>query len=111
MWERCRFCGSGDARELVLVEGEHACPSCAGSPLCNRCGHPRRAHTGVFRSAGRSCTHVWSDFQTGVHRPCACEGFAPMRVPIRDAGFLEREPDDGLPPLRVAWRAGRAGDA
>jgi hypothetical protein len=34
-----------------------------------------------------------------------------MRVPIRDAGFLEREPDDGLPPLRVARRAGRAGDA
>ena len=27
---------------------------------------------------------------------------------LRNAGFLEREADDGLPPLRVARRAGRA---
>lgn len=108
MWERCRFCGSSDARRRVLVDGEHACPSCAGSPLCDRCGHPRAAHTGVFQLRERGCTHVSTDFQTGVQVPCACEGFAPVDGALRDAGFLEREADDGLPPLRVARRAGRA---
>jgi hypothetical protein len=102
VWERCRFCGSTDARDLVLVDGEHACPSCAGSPLCDRCGHPRRSHVGVFRAGGRRCEHVWCDFQTGVRLACPCEGFAPVRGAIRAAGFLAHDPDAGLPPLRVA---------
>lgn len=102
MWERCRYCGSTSARELVLVEGEMTCPACAGSPLCDRCGHPRRNHTGVFTPAGRSCRHVWEEFQTGFRKACACEGFAPIVTELRDAGFTAREATDGLPPLRVA---------
>jgi hypothetical protein len=102
MWERCRFCASRDARELVLVEGEQACPSCAGSPLCDRCGHPRGAHTGVFRPGGRRCAHVWSDFQTGIRVPCVCDGFTPVDGALRDAAFAAGETDDGLPPLRLA---------
>jgi hypothetical protein len=105
VWERCRFCGSTDARRRLLVDGEHACPSCAGSPLCDRCGHPRRAHTGVFRRGGRSCARVRTDFQTGVRVSCGCEGFAPVDGPLRDAGFVDRDADDGLPPLRLARRA------
>lgn len=102
VWERCRFCGSTAGRALALVEGELACPACAGSPLCDRCGHRRAAHSGVFRRGGRSCGHVRVDFQTGVRLPCACEGFIPLTGGLRDATFLDRDPDEGLPPLRIA---------
>jgi hypothetical protein len=42
------------------------------------------------------------DFQTGVRLPCGCEGFAPVGGSLRDAAFVERDPDDDLPPLRIA---------
>jgi hypothetical protein len=86
----------------VLVEGELACPTCAGSPLCDRCGHRRADHSGVFRPGGRRCGRVRVDFQTGVRVPCGCEGFTPVGGPLREANFLDRDPDDGLPPLRIA---------
>lgn len=62
----------------------------------------RLAHTGVFRRGTRSCARVRVDFQTGVRAACACEGFVPLAGGLRDAAFLDGDPDDGLPPLRIA---------
>jgi hypothetical protein len=58
-------------------------------------------HTGVFISRGRSCKHVWEEFQTATHLPCVCEGFAPVTGALRDAAFTDRDVGDDLPPLRV----------
>jgi len=102
MWERCRYCGSTSERLVVLEEDERACPTCAGSPLCDRCGHPRAAHVGVFTASGRSCRHVWEEPQTGFRASCGCEGFVPIVVRLRDATFMGRELGDDLPPLRIA---------
>lgn len=107
MWERCRYCGSTSDRLRVLAEGERACPACAGSPLCDRCGHPRAKHTGVFTDLGRECRHVWEELQTGVRLPCRCECFAPVVTALRDATFVARDVSDELPPLRI----GKAADA
>jgi hypothetical protein len=100
MWEKCRFCGSRQGRALVLVEGELACPRCAGSPLCDRCGHPRGAHTGVYDKGTRSCKHVWFDTPSLSKIACNCVGFEPVEGDISDAGFVN-VPDDDTP-LRVA---------
>jgi hypothetical protein len=102
MWERCRYCGSQDGRALVLIEGELACPRCAGSPLCDRCGHPRGAHTGVYDKRARTCRNVWVDFQTGTKVTCECAGFAPVAGALRDSEFANAPDDDT--PLRIARR-------
>ena len=102
MWESCRYCGSTSARELVLAEGEQMCPACAGSPLCDRCGHSRSHHTGVYTSAGSSCKRVWEELQTGFRKDCDCEGFVPVTTDLAEASFLNVDVTDGLPPLRVA---------
>lgn len=100
MWEQCRFCGSREARALVLVEGELACPRCAGSPLCDCCGHARGMHTGVYDNRARRCKYVRVDFQTGWKVECNCAGFAPVTGAFRDAAFANAPDDDT--PLRVA---------
>jgi hypothetical protein len=100
MWEQCRYCGSREGRELVLVEGELACPRCAGSPLCDRCGHQRGMHTGVYDKHKRTCRHVWFDFQSLSKITCDCTGFVPLNGALRDAEFVNAA-DDG-PPLRIA---------
>jgi hypothetical protein len=89
-------------RLIVFEEGERACPTCAGSPLCDLCGHPRLNHMGVFTQAARECRHVWEEPQTGFRMACACEGFAPVVSALRDAAFTERDITDDLPPLRIA---------
>lgn len=100
MWEQCRYCGSREARTLVLVEGELACPRCAGSPLCDCCGHARGMHTGVYDKGARTCKYVRVDFQTGWKVECNCTGFAPVTGAFRDAAFANAPDDDT--PLRVA---------
>lgn len=100
MWERCRYCGSREHRDLVLVAGELACPRCAGSPLCDGCGHPREMHTGVFDKGKRSCRHVWFDFPTLSKIYCDCIGFTPVTGSFREASFMNRPEDDT--PLRIA---------
>ena len=99
MWEACRFCGSTDGRELVLVAGERACPRCAASPLCDRCGHPRESHSGVFVAAGRTGAHVWLDLPSLTKVDCDCKGFAPVTGAFRDAAFAE--PDENSFRLRT----------
>jgi hypothetical protein len=105
MWEQCRYCGSRESRALVLVEGELACPHCAGSPLCDRCGHPRGLHTGVYDKHARSCTHVWFDFPSLSNVACRCAGFVPVTGAFRDAEFANAPDDDT--PLRIARPVGR----
>ena len=106
MWERCRYCGFTSDRLVVLEQGERACPTCAGSPLCDQCGHPRAAYVGVFTSSERACQHVWEEPQTGYRATCSCDGFAPVVARLRDAAFTAREVGDDLPPLRIARPGG-----
>lgn len=100
MWETCRYCGSDARRLTVIAQGERACPRCAGSPLCDGCGHPRQSHTGVFASGGRTCNHVWLDLQSLTKVPCTCAGFAPVSAAFGDATFAQ--PDDDGFELRLA---------
>jgi hypothetical protein len=102
MWEGCRYCGSREGRALVLVEGELACPRCAGSPLCDCCGHPRGRHTGVYDKSARSCKYVWFDVPSLSKITCDCAGFAPVTGALADAGFANAADDDT--PLRIAPR-------
>lgn len=83
-----------------MVEGDLACPRCAGSPLCDCCGHTRGLHTGVYDKHARTCRHVWVDFQTGTKITCRCTGFAPLVGAFRDAAFANAPDDDT--PLRIA---------
>jgi hypothetical protein len=101
VWEQCRYCGSLDARGLVVIAGEHACPRCAASPLCDRCGHQRESHTGVFRDGARTCKHIWLDLPSLSKVSCDCSGFAPIAGSFRDASFADAGDDDELP-LRLA---------
>ena len=94
MWERCRYCGSTDARALVVLGGEHLCPRCAASPLCDRCGHQRESHTGVFQDGDQTCRHVWLDLQSLTKIPCDCVGFRPVDGSYSEAAFAAPDPDD-----------------
>lgn len=89
MWERCRYCGSTDARPLVIHGGEHLCPRCAASPLCDACGHQRESHIGVFRPGSKACRHVWLDVQSLTKVPCDCPGFSPVTGAFREASFAQ----------------------
>src|SRR3954447_24332891 len=100
MWEQCRYCGSTDGRGLVVIAGEHACPRCAASPLCDQCGHQRELHTGVFRDGLPTCKHVWFDHPSLTKVACDCSAFAPVQGAFRDAAFAE--PDDDEFQLRLA---------
>jgi hypothetical protein len=95
---RCRICGeSRGARNHVRDDG---CERCGGSPLCDRCGHQRRDHAGVFTSAtGKSCRHRKCDFQSLSSVRCDCAGYVPRTTSFADAAFVAAEP---LPPLRIA---------
>ena len=88
------------ARGLVVIAGEHACPTCAASPLCDRCGHRRESHAGVFRDGKRECDHVWLDLPSLTKVSCDCIGFAPVVGRFRDAHFAD-ETTKEEPPLRV----------
>lgn len=76
-----------------MIAGEDACPRCAASPLCDRCGHQRELHTGVFRDGARVCKHVWLDLQSLTKIACDCAGFAPLQGAFRDATFAEADDD------------------
>jgi hypothetical protein len=87
MFRSCRYCGSelDRAREPLEV-----CPSCADSPLCDGCGHPRSHHRHVFVAGGPAgCTYAIRDFQSLSSRCCDCSGFTPVRGELRDAAFAE----------------------
>ena len=100
VWERCRYCGSADDRLMVLEAGERACPRCAGSPLCDACGHPRREHAGVFDKAARLCRYLWHDHQSLTQVSCNCVGFVPITTSFRDAAFAVADDDESA--LRLA---------
>src|SRR5689334_19969953 len=100
MFRLCRYCGSELERAREPLE---VCPSCAASPLCNRCGHGRSDHTHVFVSGGRTgCLVFTRDVQSLSNARCACPGFEPVRGALRDAGFAAPDPDPLTLPLRVA---------
>src|SRR6476469_8098822 len=100
VWERCRYCGSSGERGLVVLAGEHTCPRCASSPLCDNCGHQRESHVGVFRDGARACKHVWLDLPSLTKVGCDCAGFGAVEGAFRDAGFAELSDEDSS--LRLA---------
>jgi len=69
------------------------CASCAGSPLCDRCGHARSKHTGVFDRGRAGCSVIVRDFQSLSSSPCPCPGFESVRGPLRDATVAAPDPD------------------
>jgi Zn-finger nucleic acid-binding protein len=77
-----------------VIAGEHACPRCAASPLCDRCGHQRESHTGVFRDGARMCKHVWLDLPSLSKLACECDGFAPVTGAFSDAAFAVADEDE-----------------
>jgi hypothetical protein len=102
MFAICRYCGDELDRPGEPLE---VCASCAGSPLCDRCGHARADHSHVFIGGGRpGCLIVIHDFQSLSSSRCSCPGFAPVRGALRDAGFAEPDPDPLTLPLRIATR-------
>lgn len=79
-----------------MLGGEHLCPRCAASPLCDECGHRRESHTGVFRAGAPTCKHVWLDLPSLSKVECDCVGFRPVDGNFRDATFAREDPDLGL---------------
>jgi hypothetical protein len=85
------------------------CPTCGGSPLCDRCGHPRRDHVRVYVQGGtRECRRRIGDFQTLTSTACTCAGYIPVEGSLADAGFAQADPvideDLTMAPLRVVKR-------
>jgi hypothetical protein len=93
------MCGAEQAKPLAAFDLR---ARCAGSPLCDRCGHPRSGHAGVFvRGVGARCCRPLGDFQSLSRYVCDCAGFRPIAGPLRDASFAEAvEPTAPLPRLR-----------
>jgi hypothetical protein len=102
MFSGCRYCGSKLDPPRAPLE---VCSDCAGSPLCDRCGHARSDHSRVFVGGGRvGCLIVIHDFQSLSTSRSTRPGFAPVRGALRDAGFAVAEPDPLMLPLRVVVR-------
>ena len=102
----CRLCGSLWPRSTHRwIDEGGGCPSCAGSPLCNSCGHPRSDHVRVYVKGGkRECRRRIGDFQTLSSAPCDCAGYVPLAGALADAEFAQAEVagEEPLPALRLA---------
>jgi len=99
----CRYCGAELDRARRPLE---VCSSCEGSPLCDRCGHPRADHTRVFaRRTAAGCRRVVGDFQSLSTWRCECEGFRPVSGALSEAAFADPDPDPLAAPLRRSRRA------
>jgi hypothetical protein len=97
---QCRQCGAEWPREEVVdVAAGHGCPSCGGSALCARCGHPSKAHFGKYGSGRRGCRARDHDLQSLTAEACSCSGYAKRTGELAASEFAEPEP---LPPLRIA---------
>ena len=102
----CRICGATVATwELLDAQRGGGCIRCDGSPLCSRCGHPRKQHLGVFSSAGRTgCrAEVPVPDTLGMGR-CGCIGYVAARGPFGQATFATEEAplvDVVIPKLRI----------
>lgn len=92
----CRYCSTGHVDDSAPA---WTCPACAGSPLCDRCGHPRSDHGQVFiRGVPAGCRREVGDFQSLTHWQCDCPGFRPVTTGLADAGFAL---PDAMSPLET----------
>lgn len=106
MQTTCRICGTTIAtweeRSALLGGG---CARCEGSPLCDRCGHPRREHYGTFggsKSAGCK-KKIYADDSLAVSR-CGCEGHVRTRDGVGASQFVHEDVpvvETTMPKLRV----------
>jgi hypothetical protein len=91
-----------EERSALLGGG---CVRCEGSPLCDRCGHPRREHYGTFgrsKSAGFR-KKIYADDTLAVSR-CGCEGYVRAHDGVRASRFVDEDVplvETTMPKLRV----------
>ena len=91
-----------EERSALLGGG---CTRCEGSPLCGRCGHPRREHYGTFggsKSAGCK-TKIYAADSLAVSR-CGCEGYVRARDGVGASRFTREDipvVETTMPQLRV----------
>jgi hypothetical protein len=91
-----------EERSALLGGG---CTRCEGSPLCGRCGHPRREHYGTFggsESAGCK-TKIYAADSLAVSR-CGCEGYVRARDGVGASRFAREDVpvvETTMPQLRV----------
>jgi len=91
----CRYCGDELSRARRPLE---ICAACEGSPLCDRCGHPRSDHNHVFvRGVRVGCNRRLGDFQTGMTWSCDCDGFRPIVGGLSEASFAAASDYDDAP--------------
>ena len=103
----CRICGATVATwELLDAQRGGGCIRCDGSPLCSKCGHPRKTHFGVLSAtAQKGCKvkiQVADSLATGR---CGCIGYTTMAGPVAQAAFVEHEAplvETAIPTLRIA---------
>lgn len=98
---RCRYCGEPESGSADFGSG---CRRCGGSPLCDRCGHARKEHRGLFGGGGQGCRERLYDFESLSASDCSCEGYLARTRNFAEAEFAA-PPDEGeqdFPPLRLA---------
>jgi hypothetical protein len=93
----CRYCGT---RSDDLASADEACPQCAASPDCGRCGHPRSGHVGLLRD-GRGCAHVWVEEPATLVTGCTCAGFVAVAASLDEELMLVVEGRHGDTPVPV----------
>ena len=102
----CRSCGATVAIwELRDAAQGGGCARCEGSPLCERCGHPRSEHSGVYAGARqRGCkVKIFALEDLAVSR-CGCSGYQRATAPLAQAAFATEDVpvvDTAIPELRV----------
>jgi hypothetical protein len=102
----CRVCGTTVALfELRDATSGSGCTRCEGSLLCERCGHPRPEHFGVYVGAKRhGCDYVVRSEDSLAQSRCGCDGYLRATRPLAEAAFANenvRLVDTVTPRLRV----------
>lgn len=105
----CRSCGATVATwELLDAQRGGGCTRCDGSPLCSRCGHPRKEHVGVFSASGEKGCKIEIPVPDSLAMGrCGCAGYLAATGPLALAEFVSEDVplvDVVTPTLRVAPR-------
>ncbi len=101
----CRICGAKVAIwELRDASRGGGCNRCEGSPLCARCGHRMKEHSGSFGGPSRKCNFMIPDRDTVAISRCGCPGYVHATGPLAQADFATEDVpvvDTVMPTLRV----------
>lgn len=103
----CRICGARVVIwELRDAQRGGGCIRCDGSPLCSRCGHPRKEHVGVFNTTSRKGCTTKIPIPDGLAAGrCGCDGYIAATGRLAQASFATDDVpivDIVIPKLRIA---------